>query len=396
MRTTVLFLLSLLVPGMFLSSMGLLGGCEPREHWGAGVAEAAEESPQVWVWRGEWHVTDFSKATVPLEQIISGGPPRDGIPPIDTPVFVPVADAAGWLSPEEPVLVYRHEGDVRAYPLQILLWHEIVNDVVGGQPVAVTFCPLCNSALVFDRQVDGRVLDFGTTGKLRNSDLVMWDRQTESWWQQLTGEGIVGHYSGVRLTFLPAQTVTFRTFSGAFPQGQVLSRQTGHSRPYGTNPYRGYDGADNTQPFLLQSRADPRLPATERVVALVLGGEARAYPYGVLAERGHVANDTLGGQPLVIFFAGEARSVLDHAQIDEARAVGAGVAYDPRVDGRRLTFEAVEQGWRDRETGSVWDVFGRARAGTLSGRQLTPLSHDNSFAFAWLVFRPESSIWRGP
>jgi hypothetical protein len=406
MRTVVLLLLRGLMPGallstmlfstMLLSSAALLGACEPAKHQRGGIAEAVEASPQVRVWRGEWHVTDFSRATVPLSEIISGGPPRDGIPPIDEPAFVPVAEAATWLASDEPVLVYRRDGDARAYPLQILIWHEIVNDVVGGQPVAVTYCPLCNSALVFDRTVGGRVLDFGTTGKLRHSDLVMWDRQTESWWQQLTGEAIVGRHSGTRLTFLPSQMVAFRTFAAAFPQGRVLSRETGHSRPYGTNPYRGYDAPENAQPFLLQDRADPRLPAMERVVALELGGEARAYPYGVLAAYGGVANDSLGGQPLVVFLEQETRSVLDHAQIAQARAVGSGVVYDPRVDGRRLTFQATAAGWRDKETGSLWDAFGRARAGALAGSLLTPRNHDNSFAFAWLVFRPDSDIWRGP
>lgn len=385
------------LPSLLLLSVALFGACEPRAHEHTNAAQAAVEAlPQVRVWRGEWHVTEFSRATVPLSEIISGGPPRDGIPPIDKPVFVSAGEAAAWLAPAEPVLVYRHDGEVRAYPLQILIWHEIVNDVVGGKPVLITFCPLCNSALVFARTVDGRVLDFGTTGKLRHSDLVMWDRQTESWWQQLTGEGIVGGYSGTRLTFLPSQMVAYRTFADAFPQGKVLSRETGHSRPYGTNPYRGYDAPENTQPFLLQERADPRLPAMARVVGLALGGQARVYPNTVLAAHGGVANDSLGGQPLVVFLARETGSVLGEAQIAQARAVGSGVVYDPQVDGRRLTFTAAAEGWRDQETGSLWDAFGRARAGKLAGRQLVPLSHDNSFAFAWLVFRPDSDIWRGP
>jgi hypothetical protein len=131
-----------------------------------GVAGAAGD------WRAEWPRTDFGKYTVPLSEIESGGPPKDGIPAIDRPRFVNPKDAARWLDPREPVIVFEHRGDARAYPLQILMFHEIVNDVVAGTPVAVTFCPLCNASIVFDRRVDGTLLDFGTTGKLRKSDLV--------------------------------------------------------------------------------------------------------------------------------------------------------------------------------------------------------------------------------
>jgi len=150
-------------------------------------------------WRGEWPRTDFSKRTVALDEIDSGGPPKDGIPAIDRPRFVTPAEARGWLDPREPVIVLELNGETRAYPLQILMFHEIVNDTVGGQPVTVTFCPLCNASIVFDRRVGGAVLDFGTTGKLRKSDLVMYDRQSESWWQQFTGKGIVGRHAGATL-----------------------------------------------------------------------------------------------------------------------------------------------------------------------------------------------------
>ena len=158
----------------------------------------------------EWK-TDFSRHTVPLDEIVSGGPPKDGIPAIDHPMFVAVHEADRWLGQREPVVVVRLGDETKAYPLQILIWHEIVNDVVGATPVAVTYCPLCNTALAFDRRLDGRVLDFGTTGRLRYSDLVMYDRQTESWWQQATGEAIVGSLAGAELTFIPAPLVSWKT-----------------------------------------------------------------------------------------------------------------------------------------------------------------------------------------
>ena len=202
------------------------------------LAAAAQAPPDVN--SREWR-TDFSRRTVALAEIVSGGPPKDGIPAIDRPQFESVAGAAVWLHDREPVVVVEIGEFARAYPLQILIWHEIVNDEVGGTPVAVTFCPLCNTALAFDRRLDGHVLDFGATGRLRHSDLVMYDRQTESWWQQATGEGIVGAYAGKRLRWLPAPLTSWRDFRDAYPAGRVLSRNTGHNRPYGRNPYERYD-----------------------------------------------------------------------------------------------------------------------------------------------------------
>jgi anti-sigma factor (TIGR02949 family) len=190
--------------------------------------------------QSEWK-TDFSRHTVPLEEIVPGGPPKDGIPAIDDPQFVSVDEADRWLSGREPVIVVRHVHETRVYPYQILIFHEIVNDIVGGRPLAVTYCPLCNTALVFDRRHDGRVLDFGTTGRLRHSDMVMYDRQTESWWQQATGEAILGELAGDRLEPFPAQTMSWNDVRRAYPDGRVLSRETGHDRPYGRNPYEGYD-----------------------------------------------------------------------------------------------------------------------------------------------------------
>ena len=346
-------------------------------------------------WKNEWTRTDFSKVSIDLAEIISGGPPRDGIPPIDAPGFISAAEAARWVTPEEPVLVYRHGGEAKAYPLQVLIWHEIVNDRVGGRPVVVTFCPLCNSALVFDRRVDGRLLTFGTTGKLRNSDLVMWDRQTESWWQQLTGEGIVGEHTGKRLKFLASATVSFSTFRKNFPKGKVLSRETGHYRDYGVNPYAGYDSPGN-KPFLLRDPVDPRLPAMERVVAVEFGETAKAYPFSEL-RKARVLNESVGGKELVIFFRSGTRSALDGRLIGDSRDVGSATVFSRRLDGRKLTFHQPQgAARRDRETGSSWNFLGAAVSGPLKGKWLSPLVHAQHFAFAWLAFRPNSEIWRAP
>jgi hypothetical protein len=214
-------------------------------------------------WRMAGWKTDFSKATVSLGEIISGGPPRDGIPPIDQPLFKP-ANEVKDLPGREPVIVYPLTAEARAYPLRILMWHEIANDTVAGIPIAVTYCPLCNAALVFDRRVAGRILDFGTSGLLRHSDLVMWDRQTESWWQQFSGEAIVGAYAGTSLKLLPSQIAAYDQFLHRWPGNQVLVPRNPHLRNYGRNPYSDYDEA--TAPMLFRGELPRGLPAMARVV----------------------------------------------------------------------------------------------------------------------------------
>lgn len=340
----------------------------------------------------EWD-TDFSKHTVPLEEIVSGGPPKDGIPAIDDPRFVSTRAADRWLEDREPVIVVEVGGDARAYPYQILIWHEIVNDVVGGRPLVITFCPLCNTALVFDRRHAGRTLDFGATGRLRHSDLVMYDRQTESWWQQATGEGIVGRFAGDTLTFFPAQTLRWADFKRAHPGGRVLSRETGHDRPYGRNPYQGYDGGDGPIPSFFSGDADRRLPAMERVAAVHTGSTSVAYPFSTLSEQ-RVVNDEVEGSPIVVFWAPGTASALDQATIADGRDVGTTGVFRRTVDGRVLHFTARDDGFRDRETDSRWDLTGRAVSGPLEGTRLDPVQHGDYFWFAWAAFRPETEIRR--
>jgi len=188
--------------------------------------------------------TDFSRHTVRLDEFLSGGPGKDGIPAIDEPTFVSVQDAEAQLEGREPIVVVEVDGIVRGYPIRVLIWHEIVNDTIGDVPVSVTFCPLCNTAIAFGRRLGGRLLDCGRTGNLRNSDLAMFDRQTETWWQQFGGEGIIGELAGDLLTQVPAAVVAWEDFAAQNPNAGILSQNTGFSRPYGRNPYVGYDTID--------------------------------------------------------------------------------------------------------------------------------------------------------
>ena len=336
--------------------------------------------------------TDFTKHSVPLSQIISGGPPKDGIPAIDKPAFETVDGAGKWLKPKEPVILFEWNGEARAYPLQILIWHEIVNDTVGGQPVTVTFCPLCNTAIAFDRRLDGRVLDFGTTGKLRFSDLVMYDRQTESWWQQITGESIVGVLTGKRLKFLPAQIIAWDLFRQQFPTGRVLSRTTGHVRPYGQNPYVGYDDVGSS-PFLYTGRTDRRLRPMERVVTVSLGSENVAYPFSVLEKVG-VINDTVARRPIVVFFQKGVASALDGSSIADSRDVGTAAVFSRTVDAKPLTFRRDGNKFVDAQTGSTWTILGVSTAGPLKGKRLPQIVSGQHFWFSWAAFKPGTRVYR--
>ncbi len=294
----------------------------------------------------------------------------------------------------EPVLALQVNGDARAYPLQILIWHEIVNDTVGGRAVAVTYCPLCNSGLVFDRLVDGRTLDFGTSGKLYQSDLLMYDRQTHSLWAQMEGRAVVGEHAGTRLAPVPANTISYGDFKAAYPAGRVLSRETGHARSYGMNPYQAYDRPDST-PFLFCGQPDRRRPPKERVVGVTMRDLSRAYPWPTLATR-RVIHDTLAGEPLVILFRPGAVSALDQSEISRSREVGATGVFHSGVDGRALSFEATADGFRDRETGSTWNLLGHAVKGPLAGKRLRAVDHVDAFWFAWAAFNPTTSIYGAP
>ncbi len=275
-------------------------------------------------WKREGWKTDFDQKSIAFDEILSGGIGRDVIPPIDKPAFRPVS-AISHIKGTEPVVGVEINGDARAYPLQMMTWHEIVNDTFGDVPVAVTYCPLCNSAIVFERTVGGKVLDFGTTGKLRNSDLVMYDRQTQSWWQQFIGQAIVGEMTGEKLKSIPARLESYANFKARFPKGQVLVPNNDGLRAYGRNPYAGYDSAKS--PFLYRGEMPKGIEPMARVVAYRVDGKLQALALSLLAKEERVEI----GDVVFTWSKGQ-NSALDTRLIAEGRDVG-NIVVQTKADG---------------------------------------------------------------
>ncbi len=326
---------------------------------------------------------------IDLELLLSGGPAPDGIPPIDEPKYVAV-DEVEFLQPQDSVLVLEIDGDARAFPAVIMIWHEIANVEVGGVPVTVSYCPLCNSAVAFVRtHADGTVMDFGTSGLLYNSALVMYDRQTSSLWTHFDGLAVHGVLVGNQLERLPILTTSFADFAAAHPDGLVLSLDTGLQRAYGSNPYPTYDSpkSGTLHPVNYQEGA---LPAKTRVVA-VREGESVAVVHELLFEERVVAFEADGRRLVALLVPGTASS-LDHQLVAFGRDVGATGVFVPAIDGRQLSFEPTETGFRDVQTGSDWNIFGVAVAGELEGQRLEAVEHLDTFWFAIAAYRPDTLV----
>ncbi|MBO6783305.1 MAG: DUF3179 domain-containing protein [Alphaproteobacteria bacterium] len=301
-------------------------------------------------WQREFPKTDFETRIIELSEIDDDGNTRDSIPPVRQPKYKPAAEVID-VGPLEPVLSVGINGDFRAYPLRILLWHEIVNEEIGGVPVLVSYCPLCNSGVVFDRRVDGRLLEFGNTGRLRHRDMVMYDIQTESWWQQFTGEALIGELSGRTMTPIPARLESLAKFRERAPDGLLLVPEDERARPYGASPYVGMDTRE-----LPRSLRDVHFPyplpdgirPLQRVVAV--GDEA--WTLDLLRK-----NTPVEDGDLVLTWEPGQNSIHDTQLIFRGRDVGNVIVQ------RR----AGSGGWKD-------------------------VPYDVTFAFAFRAFRPDGRI----
>jgi hypothetical protein len=340
--------------------------------------------------------TDWSLRTIDLSELLVGIPaldPRDLIRPLDDPIFESVAAGEQWLDPRELGILFEFEGVTRFYPIRIITSHEVINDEANGVPFVITYCPLCNTAAAFKREVGGEVLRFGVSGLLRNSDLVMWDSATTSLWQQINGEGIVGRFAGVQLEFIPTALVRFEDFRTSHPDGEVLSRDTGFPFDYGLNAYVGYSSRGAPFGQFFQGELDDRLPALERVVGVRVGDSTKAYPFSVISED-RTVNDVVAGQPVTVWWgAADTGDPLDTFSTAGGQAIGTGVAYVASSGGQVLTFSAVDDTtFIDTETGTTWNLLGEAIEGPLTGSELELAVHQNEFWFAWAAFNEGSPV----
>lgn len=311
---------------------------------------------------------------VPLEKIVSGGPPKDGIPSIDNPKFVSV-EKATFMEDGDIIIGLQHNGVTKAYPLKILVWHEIVNDDIGGVPVAVTYCPLCFTNVVFERVIDGNTVEFGTSGKLYNSNLVMYDRSSDSYWSQAMAKGIVGKYSGYELKRIPFDLAYWNDWKQLYPNTLVLSTDTGSTRPYGVDPYGDY--YTNPSIYFPVEHKDDRLGPKEVVMGFEHNNNYKAYKLSDM-EKQKVVNDSIGEEKIVL--------VSLYPFMTRA--------YDRTIEGKVLEFQMNDNKLMDKQTSSEWNFDGRAVSGSSQGKQLTRLALDPSFWFSWTAFHPDTELYK--
>lgn len=317
--------------------------------------------------------TDGVLHTIPLEKIRSGGPPKDGIPSIDDPVFV-AADGAHHMTDTDTVIGLELNGDVRAYPLSILVWHEIVNDEVGGIPVAVTYCPLCYTSQVFERVIDGEAVEFGTTGKLYQSNLLMYDRLTDTYWSQGLGTAVMGPLSGDRLDRVPFDIMAWEDWRDSHPETVVLSTDTGHARAYGVDPYGSYYTESGI--MFPVDNPDERMHPKEIVVGVGVDGIHKAYRQADV-EVEVVINDRMGDTDILLLsiYPGNAR------------------VFERTVNGQTLHFEYDDGRMADTDTGSEWNYNGLAVSGAFAGERLPRLPIEPGFWFEWTAFYPDTLVY---
>jgi hypothetical protein len=329
---------------------------------------------------------DTAEQIVPLDQIVSGGPPRDGIPSIDNPKFVSTEEASSsnFLQGSDLVIGLEINGDVRAYPLKILVWHEIVNDAVGGTPVAVTYCPLCFTSQVFNRTVDGQAVEFGTSGKLYNSNLVMYDRTSESLWSQAMAKGIVGKHAGKDLERIPFDVAAWNEWKKLHPEGKVLSIDTGFGRPYGVDPYGNY----YTEPNILfpVSHKDDRLGPKEIVIGLEDNGSHKAYLISDI-ENKKVVNDVIGNKQIALVSLEPFMVRVFDRSIVQLESSGS------QATTLQLEYESSSNLLVDKETGTKWNFDGEAVEGSMKGKSLARLPLDEGFWFSWVAFHPDTEVY---
>lgn len=343
------------------------------------LTESSNEEVQALLLTGSREVTetDGVRHSIPLDEVITGNPFKDGIPSIDDPQFESVGAADQYLDDNGFGLAVEVNGSYRFYPYQILVWHEIVNETFNGEDLLVTYCPLCFTGIVFEREVADEAVEFGTSGKLWNSNLLMYDRKTDTLWSQALGEAVVGEMTGASLELYPSLTISWADFKRAYPSGGVLSRNTGYNRDYTQDPYEPQGYYESSAVWFPLSNEDTRMHAKTVVFGYNAGDAKKAYPKDEI-EQIEVVNDSVGEQSLVVIWDSEINTVR---------------AFVSEVEGEILTFTKGDDFFVDDQTGSLWNVDGEAVSGDYRGRQLQSITLENSFWFSWAAAYPETELY---
>ena len=344
----------------------------------------------------QWR-TDTLKRSIPLIEL-TALLKRNRIKPISNPKFITNDEVKDSLFLGQPVIAIELNGESRCYPLNMLSYHEIVNDSIGNTLISVAYCPLCNTAYVFNRKLkhDNKeyTLKFGTSGMLRMSNLVMWDEQTETWWQHITGEGIVGELAKAKLEILPAKIISLGNYVNFYPDGTTLFPDINkkHKVNYEHNNYHKYDSLGVEKPFLFYGKVDKRLPAMEYIIGVENGSAKKAFPLSTLESK-RVINSKVGDKNIVVFYNPDMISNLDAKDIKKGKRIGSGTVFNSSVEGRVFTFTLKDNLFIDNETGSLWNFVGECVAGNLKGKKLLPEVYGFDFAFAYLSFYPHAKIY---
>jgi hypothetical protein len=317
--------------------------------------------------------TNGVKHSIPLDKIKGGGPPKDGIPSIDNPVFANVEDSR-FMSDSDTVIGLEINGEAKAYPIFILVWHEIVNDKIGGTPVSVTYCPLCYTNQVFERMINGQEVEFGTSGKLYNSNLLMYDRLTESYWSQALGTAVKGELTGYQLNLIPFDVITWGDWKELYPDTLVLTTDTGHIRSYATDPYGNY----YTEPRIMfpVENNDDRLHPKEIIIGFNENGISKAYKQNDIESK-IIINDYIGDTSIM----------LVSLYSENSRA------FERSIDGLILDFENIDGKIFDTQTNSEWNYDGLAISGKYLGEQLKRMPIEPGFWFEWVAFHPDTLVY---
>ncbi|MBI2134707.1 DUF3179 domain-containing protein [Candidatus Woesearchaeota archaeon] len=310
---------------------------------------------------------DGTKYLLDPGKILSGGPPKDGIPSLDNPKFQPANEADAWIEDDDLVLGLEYKGVIRAYPHRILNWHEIVNDKVNNERVLITYCPLCRTGIAFKPIVNGKEVEFGTSGKLYNSELVMYDRLTDSYWPQTLGIAVIGAATGQILEKIPLDTVKWKDWKKAHPNTEVLRKQTGFIRDYDRNPYAGIQGSDAVG-FGVEF-SDTRLKPKAIVYGVEFDGNAKAYEENDVKNE-KLINDAVNGIPIVVFWDNE----LNTAKI-----------FERTLNGETLKFELKNNKFIDNKN-NEWAIDSMKE-------KLKIVDTFGHFWFAWAAFYPQTELY---